>query len=212
MISLAMLSGCTTASHPGTLAAVAPGSAAAATVFASSNPSVSLTASPQPSAPPATPAAPNASIAGTPTSAADSSPTALSSNDIAAGVRATAQAFFDDLNIAFATGDVTKITALTAPGCGCRSVVKTVHDTYAKQQRFVGVIAALTSIQVVSFIAAGATADVHYTISAGRIVDVSGTQINTTVLDPDEHSAMFVLGVSGHWIVEQNTLLNAPSR
>jgi hypothetical protein len=209
MISLAMLSGCSTGSHPGALAAVAPVSAAAATVSASSNPSVSVAATPQPSALPATPAASSASIAGTPTSAADSSPTALSSTDIAAGVRATAQAFFDDLNIAFATGDVTKITALTAPGCGCRALVKVIKDTYALHQRIVGVTSKVTSLQVVSFIAEGATADLHYSISAGRIVDANGIQVNTSITNPDEHSAMFIFNAGGDWTVEQNTLLNA---
>jgi hypothetical protein len=212
MISLAMLSGCTAASHPSVLAAAAPDSAVAAAVSAPNSPSASVAASPQPSALPGAAATSSASIAGTPTSAADASPTALSSNDIATGVRATAQTFFDDLNIAFTTGDVTKITALTAPTCGCRSLVKLITATYAQHQRIVGVVASLTSIQVVSFVPAGATADVHYSISAGRILDVSGNQVNTSVNNPDEHSAMFVLGAGSQWIVEQNTLLNASTK
>jgi Family of unknown function (DUF6318) len=210
MISLAMLSGCTAASHPSALSAAAPGSAVAATVSVPDSPSISVAASPQPSALPAT-AASRASITGTPTSAADSSPTALSSTDIATGVRATAQAFFDDFNLAFATGDVTAIEALTSPACGCRSLANTIKQTTAKKQRFVGVVAKLTSLHVVSFIAAGATADVYYTISAGRILDVDGSQVNTTLADTDQHSAMFVMRTDSRWIVQQNTLLNAPT-
>jgi Family of unknown function (DUF6318) len=128
------------------------------------------------------------------------------------GVRGTAQAFIDDFNVAFTTGDVTAIEALTSTTCGCRSLVNTITNTYAKKQRFVGVVAKLTSLEVVSFIAAGATADMYYTISAGRIVDVAGTQINTTLADTDQHSAMFVMLTDGRWIVEQNTLLNAPAK
>jgi hypothetical protein len=173
---------------------------------------MSVPASPQPPPARASASTQSASTAGTPTSAADSPPAALSSNDIATNVRTTAQAFFADLNIAFATGDVTKITALTSPTCGCRSLVKLIESTYAQHQRIVGVVANLTSLQVVSFVAAGATADMHYSISAGRILDVSGNQVNTSVDNPDEHSAMFVLGTGGQWIVEQNTLLNAPTK
>jgi hypothetical protein len=157
-------------------------------------------------------AAPTASsqsalIAGTPTSAANSPPAALSSSDIATGVRAAAQAFFDDLTVAFATGDVTRITALTAPGCGCRSIVKTINDTYALHQRIVGVVATVTSLHVVSFIASGATADIHFTISAGQVLDASGTEVNTALAAPAAHSAMFIMRVGQGWIVEQNTLL-----
>jgi hypothetical protein len=145
---------------------------------------------------------------GTSPSSAASLPTALSSSDIAAGVRATAQEFFDDLNIAFATGDVTKIEGLTAPACGCRSVVKTIQDAYSKHERIVGVVSTVTKLDVVSFFATGATANVHYTISAGRVLDANGNQVNTSVADLDQNSAMFVINVGGKWIVQQNTSLN----
>jgi hypothetical protein len=91
----------------------------------------------------------------------------------------------------------------------CRSIAKTIHDTYAQHQHIVGVVATVTSLNVVSFVAAGATADVHYSISAGRVIDANGKQVNTSITDPDEHAAMFILGTSGQWVVEQNTLLNA---
>jgi hypothetical protein len=149
--------------------------------------------------------------AGTSPSSAASLPTVLSSSDIAAGVRATAREFFDDLNIAFATGDVTKIEALTSPACGCRSLVNTIKATYAQHQRIVGVNAVVKSLQVVSFIAGGATADLHYAISAGRILDSNGAQVNSSIRDPDEHSAMFIVQARGAWIVQQNTLLNGSS-
>jgi hypothetical protein len=145
-------------------------------------------------------------------SSATSLPTAQSSSDIAAGVRTTAQEFFDDLNIAFATGDVTKIEALTSPACGCRSLVNTIKSTYAQRQRIVGVSAVVKSLEVVSFIAGGATADLHYAITAGRILDSNGAQVNTSVSDPDEHSAMFIVKARGTWTVQQNTLLNGPPK
>jgi len=158
----------------------------------------------------------NASNAGTPTSPPNSSPTAvlptaLSSQDIEAGVRATAQEFFDDFNTAFATGDVARLESITAPQCGCQSLIRTVNDTYAKGQRFQGVIFTLRSISVVSFVAAGATADIRYSISAGQVLDSAGHQVNTADPFPNGHSALFVLRVGGKWIVEQNTLLDASS-
>jgi hypothetical protein len=146
--------------------------------------------------------------AGTSTSPAPSLPAALSSNDIAAGVRATAQEFFDDLNIAFATGDVTKYNALTSPGCACRSIALTIKQTFAQGQHIVGVATTVTSISVGSFVAGGANADVHYTISAGRIVDASGRQVNTSVAQPNGHNLMFIVDVHGSWLVTQSTLLH----
>ncbi|HTC68880.1 MAG TPA: hypothetical protein VK662_04870 [Acidothermaceae bacterium] len=208
MISLALLSGCTAVSHPSALATAAPDSAAAVAIPVSSGPPVSVPASPQISA---LPSSASASIAGTPTSAAASptlSPTVLSSNDIAANVRATAQAFFTDLNIAFATGDLTAYNALTSPGCVCRSIAKMISDIYGSHEHITGVTATVGSLNVVSFVDAGASADVHYAISAGLILDPDGKQVNVSPAVVDAHIAMFVLKVRGGWLVTQNTRLN----
>jgi hypothetical protein len=211
MISLALLSGCTAVSHPSALGTAAPDSAAAVAIPVTSSAPVPLSASPPA---PELPSTATASTVGTPTSAAvaspTTSPTALSSNDIAAGVRATAQAFFTDLNIAFATGDLTSYNALTSAGCGCRSIAKTIQDTYNKHQHIVGVALKITSLQVVSFIATGATADVYFSISAGQVFDASGAQVNTALATPAAHSALFIMRVGRGWIVQQNTLLDAP--
>jgi len=106
---------------------------------------------------------------------------------------------------------VTAIEALTSPTCGCRSLVNSIKQIHAKKQHFVGVVATLKSLQVVSFIDVGATADMHYAFSGGRVVDASGAQVDTSVADSDQHSAMFIMLTGGQWIVEQNTLLNAPT-
>jgi hypothetical protein len=150
--------------------------------------------------------------AGTSPSSAASLPTVLSSSDIAAGVRTTAQEFFDDLNIALATGDVTKYNARTSPGCACRSIALTIKQTYAQGQHIVGVSTTVTSISVVSFVTGGANADVHYTISAGRILDAAGKQVNTSVAQPDGHNLMFIVDVHGSWLVTQSTLLHEGPR
>jgi hypothetical protein len=213
MIGLAMLSGCTAVSHPSALGTATPDSAVATAMPASSSSPASVPASPSASE---LPSSTTASTAGTPTSAAvvspTASPTALSSNDIAGNVRATAQAFIDDFNIAFATGNVTAIEALTSPACGCRSLVNTIKQITAKNQRFVGVVLSLTSINVVSFVPAGASADMHYSISAGRVLDASGAQVDTSDPTPNGHAALFVLSVDGRWIVEQNTLLDVGAK
>lgn len=158
-----------------------------------------------------------ASNAGTPTSPPNSSPiavpsAALSSQDIEAGVRATAQQFFDDLNTAFATGDVSKITALTAPACGCRNLVKMIADTYGQHEHIVGVSATMTKLTIATLLPSGATLDLRYAISGGHILDVAGKQINTSVANPDEHSAMVIINAGGQWTVQQNTLLNSPTK
>jgi hypothetical protein len=157
----------------------------------------------------ATPSPSSPAISRTPTAAAQATPVVLSSNDVSAGVSAAAHEFFDDLNIAFATGDLTKFEALTSPGCSCRSISKTIKDTYGLHQRIVDVTVSVKSMRVVSFVTNGASADVHFSISAGRVLDENGTQVNTSVADPNEHSAMFIVNVLGSWIVEQNTRLNA---
>ena len=51
----------------------------------------------------------------------------------------------------------------------------------------------------------------HYTFSAGRVFDSAGAQVDTSVADPDQHSAMFIMLAGGRWIVEQNTLLDKQS-
>jgi hypothetical protein len=168
---------------------------------------MSVPASPQPPPARASASTQSASTAGTPTSAADSPPAALSSNDIATNVRTTAQAFFADLNIALATGNIATYSALTSPGCACRSIAKTIQQTYAQHQRFVGAVTTVKSIDVVSFVALGASADVHYTISPGQILDAHGNQINTSLAQPNGRSLMFVISTNGHWLVLQNTLL-----
>jgi Family of unknown function (DUF6318) len=209
-----VLCGCTAnPSHPTQLSSAPASQSVLPSGRTSTSPAASV---PAPSLTPSVAVSPTTAssptTAGTSTSPAPSLPAALSSNDIAAGVRATAQEFFDDLNIAFATGDVTKIEALTSPACGCRSLVNTIKATYAQKQRIVGVSTIVKSLQVVSFIAGGATADMHYSISAGQIVDSDGHQVNTSISDPDEHSAMFIVRTRGTWIVQQNTLLNGPTK
>jgi hypothetical protein len=154
-----------------------------------------------------------ASNAGTPTSPPNSSPTAvlptaLSSQDIEAGVRATAQQFYDALNIGFATGNLAVYEGMTSPNCVCRSIAKTLDGIYGKQQRVQGVAATVQSINVVSYISDGASADVRYSISAGKIVDSSGVKISDSPAQPNAHVLMFILRVGNEWLVEQNTRLN----
>ncbi|HEY0869262.1 MAG TPA: hypothetical protein VGD55_02595 [Acidothermaceae bacterium] len=206
-ISLAMLAGCSAASHPSALGPAASAPIAVAPSVGPSAPPNSVAASPQPSAS-ASASTESASTAGTPTTAADSPPPALSSNDVAANVRATAQAFFADLNIAFATGDLTSYNTLTSPGCVCRSIARTIQDMNAEHEHYSGVVATITSLQVVSFIAAGATADIYFSVSAGKVLDAAGKQVDTSLAAPAAHSAMFILRVGPHWIVEQNTRLD----
>jgi hypothetical protein len=141
----------------------------------------------------------------TPTSAGTGS--ATSADVIATHVRATTRAFIDDLNIALATGDVTKIEALTSPTCGCRSLVNTIKQRAAKDQRFDGVAFTLKSIDAVNFLAAGASVEISYSISAGHIVDRGGNQVETEDATPDGLAEVFVSNINGRWIVYQNVLL-----
>lgn len=122
-------------------------------------------------------------------------------------VRATARAFIDDFNSALETGDVTKIEALTSPTCGCRTLVDTIKQRSSKDERYDGVVFTLKSIDAIHFLAAGASAEISYSVSAGRIVDRAGKQIAAQDPTPDGHSEVFVNSVNGHWIVYQNVLL-----
>ena len=215
MLAAFSLSACTAStSHPSKLTgsvlspSLAPVTASSSAAVAAASTSAPILVIPEST---------NATNAGTPTSSPNSSPrvlppTALSSQDIEAGVRLTAQEFFDDLNIAFTTGDVSKITALTAPACGCRNLVKMIADTYGQRQHIVGVSATMTKLTIVTLLPSGATLDLRYTISGGRILDAAGNQINTSIANPDEHSAMVIINAGGHWTVQQNTLLNSPTK
>ena len=211
MLAAFSLSACTAStSHPSKLTgSVLSPSLAPVTASSSATVEAASTSAPILVIPEST----NATNAGTPTSPPNSSPTAvlptaLSSQDIEAGVRATAQQFYDDLNIGFATGNLAAYEGMTSPNCVCRSIAKTLDGIYGKQQRVQGVAATVQSINVVSYISDGASADVRYSISAGKIVDSSGVKITDSPAQPNAHVLMFILRVGNEWLVEQNTRLN----
>jgi hypothetical protein len=148
-------------------------------------------------------------MSGTTTSAAPAVAAPPTSADaIAMNVRATAQAFVDDFNIALATGDTTKIEALTSTTCGCRQLVNTIKQHTAKGERYDGVSFTLRSIEV-SFLAAGANGEIKYSVSAGHVLDASGKQVTATTPTPDGDNDLFIINVDGRWIVQQSTLLGA---
>jgi hypothetical protein len=97
---------------------------------------------------------------------------------------------------------------LTSPGCVCRSIAKMISDIYGADEHITGVATTVGSMSVVSFVDAGASADVHYAISAGLILDRAGKQINVSPAVADAHIAMFVIKVRGGWLVTQNTRLS----
>src|SRR5665213_3902391 len=164
--AVSLAGGSADVSHPSALGsatsappATAPRSPTAVSAPASSPPSPAAAA-------PVWVTSPSPSNSGTPTSAAvgDASPP-TSADVIAMNVRATARAYIDDFNIALATGDVTKIEALTSITCGCRSLVNEIKQMSAKGERYDGVVFTIKSIDVTS-LAAGASGDVKYAISA----------------------------------------------
>lgn len=143
----------------------------------------------------------------TPTSSVDANALPTASADvIATNVRATARAFIDDFNIALASGDTTKIEALTAPTCGCRQLVDTIKQHAAKGERYDGVTFTLKSLDV-KVLAAGASGEVKYSISAGRIVDASGKELNASTATPNGDADLFIISADGHWIVQQSYLI-----
>jgi hypothetical protein len=123
-------------------------------------------------------------------------------------VRATARDYIDDFNIALATGDVTKIEALTSPTCGCRQLVSTIRQMSAKGQRYDGVVFTIKSIDV-TYLAAGASGDVRYSISAGRVLDAAGNEVRVSSPTPDEENDLFMVISNGRWTVQQSYLLGA---
>ena len=172
LLGVVSLAGCSAdVSHPSALGSASP-----------APPAVTISAPASPSPSPATSSAasvtsPSPTISGTPTSAATATASPpISADVIAMHVRATARAYIDDFNIALATGDTTKIEALTSSTCGCRSLVNEIKQMSAKGERYDGVVFTVKSIDV-TYLAAGASGDVKYAISAGRILDASGTEV-----------------------------------
>jgi hypothetical protein len=147
-------------------------------------------------------------ISGTPTSAASANVSPLPADVISQHVRATAQAFVDDFNIALATGDTTKIEALTSPTCGCRRLVNSIKQMSSTGEHYDGVVFTAKSIDV-ELLAAGASGDVKYSISAGSVVDATGKEINATTSTPDGETDLFIISAGGGWIVQQSILLGA---
>ena len=126
-------------------------------------------------------------------------------------VRATAQAYIDDFNIALATGNVTKIEALTSPTCGCRVLVNRIKKMTADGQRFDGIAFTLKSVDV-TYLSAGASGNVRYSVSAGRVLDVAGTDLGPLSAIPDVDNDLFIISRDGNWMVQQSTLLGATNQ
>jgi hypothetical protein len=147
-------------------------------------------------------------MSGTPTSTDSVITSSTSADAISVHVRATAQAFIDDFNIALATGDTTKIEALTSPTCGCRQLVNTIKQMSARGEHYDGVALTLKSVDV-AVLAAGASGDVKYSFSAGTIVDATGKEIDTSGAEPDGETDLFIISANGRWIVQQSILLGA---
>lgn len=123
-------------------------------------------------------------------------------------VRATARAFVDDFNVALATGDTTKIEALTSTTCGCRQLVNTIKQHTAKGERYDGVRFTLKSIDV-SFLAAGANGEIKYSISPGRILDGVGNEVIGSGPTTDGDAELYIIRTNDRWIVQQSILLGA---
>jgi hypothetical protein len=126
-------------------------------------------------------------------------------------VRATARAYIDDFNVALATGDTTKIEALTSTTCGCRVLINRIKNMTANGQRFDGIAFTLKSIDV-TYLAAGASGNVKYSVSAGHILDVAGKDLDALSPEPDVDNDLFIVNTNGGWIVQQSTLLGAANQ
>jgi hypothetical protein len=170
---------------------------------------VSPSPSPTESSNPSVSAGPTSS--GTPTSVASTSLPPTSADLIATHVRATARAFIDDFNIAMATGDTTLIEALTSPTCGCRKLVNIIKQHSAKGERYDGAVFTLKSIDV-TFLAAGASGEIKFSQSAGRILDAAGKAVDTWDATSDGDNDLLIVNTNGRWIVQQSYLLGAGSQ
>jgi hypothetical protein len=106
---------------------------------------------------------------------------------------------------------VTRIEALTSANCGCRQLVNTIKQHAAKGERYDGVSFTLKSIDV-SVLAAGASGEIDYSISPGRVLDAAGKEVNTVTSTPDGRADIFVISANGRWMVQQSYLLGANDR
>ncbi|HEY3924985.1 MAG TPA: DUF6318 family protein [Acidothermaceae bacterium] len=207
LLGVVTLAGCSAdVSHPSALGSESPTPPAAA-IGAPASPSPSPTASSTGSV-----ESPSPATSGTATNSDSGTASPPTSADvIAMNVRDTAQAYIADFNIALATGDTTKIEALTSPTCGCRQLVNTINQMSAHGQRYDGVVFTIKSIDV-TYLAAGAAGDVKFSISAGRVVDVAGNEVRGSSPTPNQENDLFMVNTNGRWTVEQSYLLGANNK
>jgi hypothetical protein len=211
LIGVVLLTGCSAnVSHP---TALGTASSAPAVAIPPSSAAPPIPPSPRPAEPSkaALSASASPTSSGTPSSTGSASVTPTSANVIATHVRATARAFIDDFNVALATGDTTKIEALTSPTCGCRKLVNTIKAHSAKGERYDGVAFTLKSIDV-TFLAAGASGEIKFSVSAGRILDATGTAVDMWDAASDGDNDLIIINTNGRWIVQQSYLLGASNQ
>lgn len=78
----------------------------------------------------------------------------------------------------------------------------------AQGQRYDGVVFTIKSIDV-TYLAAGASGDVKYSISAGRVLDVAGNEVRASSPTPNQENDLFMVNSKGRWTVAQSYLLGA---
>lgn len=97
------------------------------------------------------------------------------------------------------------------PTCGCRKLVNTIKQHSAKGERYDGVAFTLTSIDV-TFLAAGASGEIKFSASGGRVLDAAGEAVETSDAVSDGDDNLLIINAGGRWIVQQSYLLGAGSQ
>jgi hypothetical protein len=80
-----------------------------------------------------------------------------------------------------------------------------------KGERFDGIAFTLKSIDV-TYLAAGASGNVNYSVSAGRVLDGTGQEVGALSPEPNVDNDLFIISTNGDWIVQQSTLLGATNQ
>jgi hypothetical protein len=137
-----------------------------------------------------------------------SRPVPSTSKEMSAGIEAAVRAYYAAVNMAFDSGDVSAIEAVTTPACPCRGPIAQIQSLKQNGQHWVGGDLAITSIRVHDLVGNGGSAEVWDVSPPAVLVDEKGRPMATATDPPKGHANMFVIYSHGRWLIANNVLLN----
>lgn len=141
-------------------------------------------------------------------SLASTTPAASTSPEsVEAQVEAAVRHYFDVVNQALISGDTSELKSLSAPACGCRTLVQFIESTFRSGRHPDGAKFVVTSVRVHDIRAQTAAAEVAITVPAYKDLDKSGTPVQTYA----EHRGRQDLSLveqDSKWVITNGVLLD----